>query len=255
MVSRARRDGSAVNGMARRIRNLLRRNGIEVSRYFPELDWERNFMRQLQSHRVNVVLDVGANSGQYATGLRAAGFTGRIVSFEPLSGPFAALERSASTDPRWECRRCALGDVDGTISINVAGNEGASSSALPMLKRHQDAFPPANYVGTEQVPMYRLDSLAPDVLRPNDVAFLKVDVQGFEKQVLGGGSSTVRDRCVGLQLELSFQPLYEGGMLIGEALDLVDSLGFTLSGLQPGFTDPRNGRMLQADGIFFRGSD
>ncbi|RZI11630.1 FkbM family methyltransferase, partial [Staphylococcus aureus] len=52
-----------------------------------------------------------------------------------------------------------------------------------------------------------------------------------------------------------FQPLYEGGMLIREALDLVDSLGFTLSGLQPGFTDPRNGRMLQADGIFFRGSD
>ncbi|REO49609.1 FkbM family methyltransferase, partial [Mycobacterium tuberculosis] len=83
----------------------------------------------------------------------------------------------------------------------------------------------------------------------------KIDVQGFEKQVIAGGDSTVHDRCVGMQLELSFQPLYEGGMLIREALDLVDSLGFTLSGLQPGFTDPRNGRMLQADGIFFRGSD
>lgn len=155
----------------------------------------------------------------------------------------------------WECRRCALGDVDGTISINVAGNEGASSSVLPMLKRHQDAFPPANYVGAQRVPIHRLDSVAADVLRPNDIAFLKIDVQGFEKQVIAGGDSTVHDRCVGMQLELSFQPLYEGGMLIREALDLVDSLGFTLSGLQPGFTDPRNGRMLQADGIFFRGSD
>lgn len=165
------------------------------------------------------------------------------------------LQRSASTDPLWECRRCALGDVDGTISINVAGNEGASSSVLPMLKRHQDAFPPANYVGAQRVPIHRLDSVAADVLRPNDIAFLKIDVQGFEKQVIAGGDSTVHDRCVGMQLELSFQPLYEGGMLIREALDLVDSLGFTLSGLQPGFTDPRNGRMLQADGIFFRGSD
>lgn len=165
--------------LARRARNILRRNGIEVSRYFAELDWERNFLRQLQSHRVSAVLDVGANSGQYARGLRGAGFAGRIVSFEPLPGPFAVLQRSASTDPLWECRRCALGDVDGTISINVAGNEGASSSVLPMLKRHQDAFPPANYVGAQRVPIHRLDSVAADVLRPNDIAFLKIDVQGF----------------------------------------------------------------------------
>lgn len=172
--------------LARRARNILRRNGIEVSRYFAELDWERNFLRQLQSHRVSAVLDVGANSGQYARGLRGAGFAGRIVSFEPLPGPFAVLQRSASTDPLWECRRCALGDVDGTISINVAGNEGASSSVLPMLKRHQDAFPPANYVGAQRVPIHRLDSVAADVLRPNDIAFLKIDVQGFEKQVIAG---------------------------------------------------------------------
>jgi FkbM family methyltransferase len=241
--------------LSHRARNVLRRTGIDVSRYYPELDWERNFMHQLESHQVNVILDVGANSGQYASGLRAAGFTGRIVSFEPLSGPYGILEGKASTDPLWECRRCALGDVDGTISINVAGNEGASSSALPMLKRHQDAFPPANYIGTERAPMHRLDSVASDVLRANDIAFLKIDVQGFEKQVIEGGNSTVNDRCGGMQLELSFQPLYEGGMLIREALDLVDSLGFTLSGLLPGFTDPRNGRMLQADGIFFREDD
>ncbi|OBF18238.1 FkbM family methyltransferase [Mycobacterium kubicae] len=244
-----------MNRFSRAIRKVLRSNGIEVSRYFPELDWERNFLRQLQSHQVSVVLDVGANSGQYATGLRKTGYIGRIVSFEPLSGPFSLLQRSAASDPLWECRRGALGDADGTISINIAGNEGASSSVLPMLQRHQDAFPPANYVGTEDSPIYRLDSVAAEVLRPNDIAFLKIDVQGFERHVIEGGKSTVHDRCVGMQLELSFQPLYEGGMLIREALDLVDSLGFTLAGLLPGFTDPRNGRMLQADGIFFRGSD
>lgn len=244
-----------MNRLERALRNTLRRRGIEVSHYFPELDWELNFLRQLQAHQVNVVLDVGANSGQYATGLRETGYTGRIVSFEPLSGPYSVMQRSTWADPQWETRHCALGDTDGTIFINVAGNQGASSSALPMLQRHQDAFPPANYVGTEQVPIHRLDSVAPEILGSNDVAFLKIDVQGFEKQVIDGARSTVSDRCVGIQLELSFQPLYEGGMLIREALELVDSLGFTLAGLVPGFTDPRNGRMLQADGIFFRGSD
>ena len=184
-----------------------------------------------------------------------AAYKGRIISFEPLSGPFSIFESKASTDSLWDCRRCALGDVDGTISINVAGNAGESSSVLPMLKSHQDAFPPANYIGTEEVPIHRLDSVAPEILRPTDVTFLKIDVQGFEKQVLAGSKSTVNDRCVGMQLELSFLPLYEGGMLIREALDLAYSLGFTLTGLLPCFMDARNGRMLQADGIFFREDD
>lgn len=239
--------------------DLFRRGGLisrsttfEVSRPYSEGGLKRQFVKQLESREVNIVLDIGANSGQYATDLRRAAYKGRIVSFEPLSDPFSDLERNTSKDPLWDCRQCALGDVDGTISINVAGNAGASSSVLPMLKSHQEAFPPANYVGVEQVPIRRLDSVMPEVLQPTDVAFLKIDVQGFEKHVLAGGKSTVNDRCVGMELELSFLPLYEGGMLIREALDLVYSLGFTLTGLLPGFTDPRNGRMLQADGIFFR---
>ena len=241
--------------LLRRAGLIVRRAAMEMSRYYSELDWKRNFVNQLESHQVDVVLDVGANSGQYATGLRRAAFKGRIVSFEPLSGPFSLLERKASKDPLWDCRQCGLGDFDGTISINVAGNAGASSSVLPMLKSHQDAFPPANYIGTEDVLIRPLDSVAPEFLRPTDVAFLKLDVQGFEKQVIAGGKSTVNDRCIGMQLELSFLPLYEGDMLIHEALDLVYSLGYTLTGLLPGFTDIRNGRLLQADGIFFREDD
>ena len=124
-----------------------------------------------------------------------------------------------------------------------------------MLQRHQDAYPPANYIATEDVPIRRLDTIASEVIGPNEVSFLKIDVQGFEKQVLAGGEATVKDSCVGLQLELSFVPLYEGAMLIPEALDLLYSKGFTLTGMLPCFTDPRNGQMLQADGIFLRSDD
>jgi FkbM family methyltransferase len=238
-----------------RARSIAHNAALEVSRYYPWRDWKRQFVQQLESRQVDVVLDIGANSGQYAAGLRRAAYQGRIISFEPLSRPFSILESKASRDPHWDCRRFALGDVDGTISMNVAGNAGQSSSVLPMLRSHQDAYPPANYIGVEDVPIHRLDSMAPKILRPTDVTFLKIDVQGFEKQVLAGGKSTVNDRCVGMQIELSFLPLYEGGMLIREALDLLYSLGFTMTGLMPCFMDPRNGRMLQADGIFFREDD
>ena len=236
-------------------RFFARTAAFEMTRRYSARGWKHYFVNQLESRRVDIVFDIGANSGQYATGLRRAEYKGRIVSFEPLSRPFSILERKASTDPLWDCRRYALGDSDGTVSINVAGNAGQSSSVLPMLKSHQDAFPPANYIGAEQAPIYRLDSVAPEFLRPNGATFLKIDVQGFEKQVLAGGKSTVDDGCVGMQIELSFLPLYEGGMLIREALDLVYSLGFTLSGLLPCFMDVHNGRMLQADGIFFRDGD
>jgi FkbM family methyltransferase len=236
-------------------RLIARSLSLEVPRYFSERAWKRQFVNQLKSRQVDAVLDVGANSGQYAMGLRKRGYTGRIVSFEPLAGPFSDLQNNASKDSLWDCRRYALGDVDGTISINVAGNSGESSSVLPMLKSHQDVFPAANYIGAEEVPIRRLDTVVPEVLRPADRIFLKIDVQGFEKQVLAGSKSAVTDRCVGMQLELSFLPLYEGGMLIREALDLAYSLGFTLTGMLPCFTDIRNGRMLQADGIFFRQDD
>jgi FkbM family methyltransferase len=227
----------------------------KVRNYYSESDWRRNFVSALTSHKVDVVLDVGANSGQYATSLRQAGFKGRIISFEPLSGPFSRLAHSSSADPLWDCRQCALGDFDGTVSVNIAGNAGASSSILPMLHSHQSVFPQANYIGTEDAVMRRLDSVAPEVLQQDEVAFLKIDVQGFEKQVIAGGRSTINDRCVGMQIELSFVALYEGDMLIQEALDLVDSCGFVLVGLVPGFTDVRNGRVLQADGVFFRSED
>jgi FkbM family methyltransferase len=223
-----------------------------VRRYYSESDWKRNFVSELESRRVDVVLDVGANSGQFATGLRQADFDGRIVSFEPLSVPFSVLERVAAADARWDCRRCALGDCDGTVSMNVARDGGQSSSLLPMLKTHEDVLPHAGFIGTEDVTIRRLDSVAPEVLGPNDVGFLKLDVQGFEEQVIAGGQTTVSDRCVGVQIELSFAPLYEGGMLAQQAFDLLHRLGFTLKGYVPFFVDVRSGRVLQADGVFFR---
>lgn len=228
---------------------------MTVKNYHSELDWQRHLVHQLTAHKVDVVVDAGANSGQYATCLRQADFKGRIVSFEPLAAPFSRLAGSSSADPLWECRQCALGDFDGTIAMNVAGNAGASSSILPMLQRHRDVFPQANYVGVEDVAIRRLDSVAPRLLRHDDAVFLKIDVQGFEKQVIAGSESTINDRCVGIQLELSFVALYEGDMLIQEAFDLMESLGFVLAGMAPGFVDVRSGRVLQADGVFFRARD
>ena len=141
--------------------------------------------RLLHSRKITLVLDVGASEGMYARQLRQIGFDSKIISFEPLAEPFAALEDAAGHDGLWDCRRLALGSSDGTGEINVAGNS-TSSSLLEMAERHLQSGPKSTYVGTEQVRVARLDSIWPELVPDGDRIYLKLDVQGFELEALKG---------------------------------------------------------------------
>lgn len=231
-------------------RTAVRRLGIDVSRY-PVGMPEYQVARLLRHHRVDAVLDVGANTGQYAAALRAGGYDGRIESFEPIGELHRRLLRQCAGDLRWTAWHCALGEHAGPATINVAGNAGASSSLLPMLEQHVEAAPGAVYVRTERIEVNRLDALWERLAGPGERVFLKLDVQGFERHVLAGAGARVAD-CVGLQLEVSLVPLYEGGMLFREATDWAEDNGFALMQVLPGFTDGRSGRMLQCDMVLFR---
>lgn len=235
-----------------RLRLALRQLGLDFQRY-PSSDPMFSVVRLLARFGINYVVDVGANSGGYASTLRGLGYPGRIVSLEPLSGPFGLLQARAAKDPDWDALRVAAGDEDGDISINVAGNAGASSSVLAMLSTHADAAPESRYVGTEVVPQCRLDGLLPrfgiDSSRP---AFLKLDVQGYEAAVLDGAVELFNAGAIaGVQMELSLVPLYAGAINYKEGLDRAERLGMSLMGLIPGFSDPSSGRLLQVDAVFF----
>jgi FkbM family methyltransferase len=231
----------------------LRRAGYELHQYVPGpvlYDEDIRRVKLLRSQGIGTVLDVGANAGQYAQRLRAAGYPGRIVSFEPLSEAFAALERAAAEDARWDVRRLALSDTDGEAEIHVAGNSW-SSSLLDMGERHLASAPESAYVGSERIATARLDTIWDDVLGGDERPFLKLDVQGFEMHVLRGAGTRL-DRVAGVQAELALVHLYEGDALWREVVDHLETQGFELAGLEPGFEDPDSGRMLQADGIFVR---
>jgi len=206
----------------------------------------------LRAHGVDVVFDVGAAKGTYGRELRDFGYAGTIVSFEPMAAAHERLLRTRGDDRLWQTHQCALGSQTETATINIASNSD-SSSLLPFAEHHLTAAPQVDYIGTEVVDVRRLDDLAPEHLQPGSRAFLKIDTQGFERQVLEGAETTLHS-CVGLQLELSFAPLYDGGMLIDEAVAMAYAAGFQMVGLEPGFADP-DGQVLQADGVFFREKD
>ena len=79
-----------------------------------------------------------------------------------------------------------------------------------------------------------------------------IDTQGFEWEVLDGASDTfVRAR--GVLCELSLVPLYEGQRLWLDLIERLESAGFVHWSFPKGLTDPRDGRTLQVDAIFFSG--
>ena len=234
------------------LKRALREFGFDLRRYNAANSQPAHLMSLFVTHGVNLVFDVGANSGQFGRLLRAAGYRGRIVSFEPLSVARQQLLTASRRDALWEVGpRAALGSEDGEVEIHIAANS-ASSSILSMLVAHSRAAPESRYVGTELVSLRRLDALAADFIRPESIPFLKIDTQGYEDRVLEGAGG-VMDRIVGLQLELSLVPLYATQSLFKEIIDKVQTMGFTLWAIWPAFVDPDNGRLLQVDATFFRG--
>jgi FkbM family methyltransferase len=207
-------------------------------------------VRLLRERGIDVVLDVGANEGLYALRLRTAGYRGRIVSFEPLSAMFAKLADASADDPDWEALRVALGAEPGTATLNIAGN-WASSSLLPMRERHRLAEPRSAYVAAEECAVATLDGLREEVLRPDERAYLKLDVQGSELDVLRGGARTLEQIEI-VQAETSLVPLYDGAPLFGEVVAYLDEREFSLVAVEPAFVHPATGAILQLDGLFTR---
>jgi len=205
----------------------------------------------LRQFKIDLVLDVGANTGQFASGIRRGGYPGRIVSFEPLSRAYGELLLSSAADSMWETYpRCALGDHNGEVEINIAGNS-FSSSILPMLESHRSAAPESAYEGKEVVPIKMLDAVAGPYLKDAQAPFLKIDTQGFEWLVLDGARDTL-PQIKGILVELSLVPLYGGQHLWREVIDRLEAEGFTLWAFKPEFSDRVSGRSLQVDGIFYR---
>jgi len=232
-------------------RLAARRLGFEVHRYNADQSTEARLFAMMQAHQVDLVLDVGANDGGYVKHLRQGGYTGQVISFEPLTQAHAALCRAADADPQWTVApRCALGNDNTEVDIHIAGNS-TSSSLLPMLDAHVDAAPQSAVVATERVPVHRLDDLTLPTLQRAQRPYLKIDTQGYEMPVLQGAQDTLR-RCAGVQVELSMQPLYAGQTLYRDVVAWLEAQGFELWHLVPGFFDQHSGRLLQMDGVFFR---
>jgi len=237
--------------MKKLIKQVGRTFGIEIGRISPVISGVSKRKRLMDGYHVDLLIDVGANKGQFALESRESGYQGKIFSIEPLSDAHNILLQNSENDHNWiVAPRCATGSEDGHVEINISGNS-VSSSILPMLESHSDVAPKSTYVGTEQTPLCRLDTLTGDYCVDAESVFLKIDTQGYEQQVLLGAPKTLKKAKM-IQIELSLVPLYGGQMLMFDMINELHKVGFEVFDLVPILFNAASGRLLQVDGLFVR---
>tara|TARA_Y100001970_G_C14190589_1_gene835118 strand:- start:1097 stop:1813 length:717 start_codon:yes stop_codon:yes gene_type:complete len=227
---------------------ILHPLGAQLVRY-PYLDVKRR-LKLINYYKINKILDIGASVGLYGLEMRSLNFKGKILSFEPLRNSFKTLKKNSQKDKNWEIYNYALGNENKETHINIAGNSD-SSSILEMTPKHIEGEPSSKYTGKERIKLFTLDSIFKNIYEKNDNIYMKIDTQGFEKNVLKGSKNSL-EFIKGIQIEMSLKPLYKGSLLYLDMIKYLQKYNFELVSLENGFSNHKTGELLQVDGIFFK---
>lgn len=208
---------------------------------FPSVE-HRHALRGLSP---DLILDVGANRGQFALFMRTMFPAVRVVSFEPIPAEASVFRRVLGGDEGVSLNEVALGEEAGRATIHLSGRAD-SSSLLPIGELQRRLFPATGEVGTIEVEVRRLDDL-PEVWTGSRRALLKLDVQGYELGVLKGAIGTLK-HCSYVYAECSDVALYDGQALVGEVREFLGGCGFRERSRHNECRD--GGRLIQADYLF-----
>jgi FkbM family methyltransferase len=228
--------------MKRSIRRTLKHFGFEIRR----IETIRTLMGFIQDRNIDVVLDVGANVGQFGTSLRAQGYRGKIVSFEPISTVYRTLAAATATDLEWDTHNFALGLNTEYATINVSVSS-EFSSILPSTCAAMKYTDAAAVTRTELIEVRKLDDVFPKL---SGNTLLKIDTQGYERQVLEGGRSLL-PKLKGVLMELPIVHLYQGTWQFHEAIAFMADAGFVPAQIHPvNFHSTDRVSLIEVDCLF-----
>jgi FkbM family methyltransferase len=213
-----------ISGMKRFFRRNLQRVGLGAA----PVEVPRDVMDFIRSRNIRVILDVGANVGQFGETMRAKGYRGKIVSFEPISAVYRVLAAKAAADGNWQANNFALGAKAQRTTIHVS-----RLSVYSSILRSTDAATrfddDAVVKRDETIEVRTLDDICPDLSEPT---LLKIDTQGYEQQVLEGARRVLPGMAAVL-MELPIIHLYEGNWQFHEAVAFMAGVGFVPAQIHP----------------------
>jgi FkbM family methyltransferase len=174
---------------------------------------------------ITLVIDVGANEGQFGLDLKKIGYKGNLISFEPGQSAFQALKKNVSKYNKWSCYQYALGEEEKRAELFVSPNTKLSSF-------FKSDFVNENIGHTEVVKIMRLDNIIGSITSDpgKERILLKMDTQGYDLKVFSGARG-ILNNVKGLLSELSVRPLYKNTTSYKEALKIYEEEGFKLCNL------------------------
>lgn len=179
----------------------------------------------IQCGPIGTIIDVGANRGQFALASHYFFPEADLHCFEPIPGHARVLKQRFARYPGIQIENKAMGAAAGFAEFHISEYDHLSSFVAP-TQRRLDESPEARAKQSVQVEVVTLDHWFTDKVLKGPV-LLKLDVQGFESEVLAGGREFL-SKVDYLVYESSFEQMYEGEKVFGEMFDLVRSLGFEL---------------------------
>lgn len=232
------------------IKSIAKKLGIDIRLHSPRSDQYLRLVQIMNKRNISLILDVGANKGQFATSIFKAGYTGRIISFEPLPDAWSLLCKAAATSPhKWQIAEpFAIDDCDGEVEIHVADNS-ASSSLLEQSTRMKEVAPFAKATKKILVKKMRLEDAVARFDLGTGGIFLKIDTQGSELGVLCG-TDKLFDRLSLVLVEASIARLYKGQPAYFELDQFIREKGFSLIDIEPGFRSPLDLELLEYDALY-----
>ncbi len=233
------------------VRKLFWRLGLDVKRATLPGTSTGLMLNLLEFSQADLVLDVGANEGQFATELLSYRPNQPILSFEPGSEAHRKLNQFARRFPNWVVAdRVALGAERGRSTLNLTQNSQCAS-----LRKVAEAGPKLGTLfdaaGCEDVNVERLDCFSSPRIERAKRMYLKMDVQGFENEVFTGARNLL-DRIEAIQVELSMKEVYEGQHVGLASLQQFIDGGYALYGISNGWRDRDTQHLIQFDAFLIK---
>ena len=232
------------------IKNILYFYKYSLSRLNPVSSQEFSFYKTCKFLEIENILDIGASSGNFAKKMFIFGFKGIVFSFEPIPSSYKQLiKKNKKSNDNWQFFNYALGDKNEKKKLFVSKNLD-SSSFLEMQSMHEVSEPNSKYV----------DSLLIDVVKGKefcsklDINFektsVKIDVQGFEKNVLDGFEDLIGVFPL-ISLEVSTIELYSNQILEDQIREYMTNKGYTMIASHPCLADD-SGAIIQYNQTFLK---
>ncbi len=214
------------------INHFLNKYGYESIRKKKSPSLKSHLFNLIDQYLIDIVIDVGANHGQFGKLLRSIGYQGEILSFEPSKKSFEILSKVSSQDERWKIYPLGLGDKKTSEQINIFESSDFNSLLQPSDMGKTTFKNKLKKLHSEFIHIETLNRiLTPHQLKGKRV-FLKMDTQGYDLNVFKGASKYYSNIAC-LLTEISLQQIYQKMPNYHETLSFYESKGFAISGFYP----------------------